>query len=72
MNFKKFVLYTTAGALLWNAFLVVVGVQLQKNWGIILQYTEVLDVLALIAIVGIIVFLYYRHLKKAKSQKRKK
>jgi len=72
MNFKKFVLYTTAGALLWNAFLIIVGMQLQKNWEIILQYTEVLDVLAIIAIVGLIVFLYYRHVKKAKGQKRKK
>ena len=72
MDFKKFILYTALGALLWNAFLVIVGFQLQKNWEIILQYTEVLDMLAIIAIAAFIVFFYYRHVKRAKKNKKKK
>jgi len=67
MNFKKFILYTAAGALLWNAFLVIIGVQLQKNWELILQYTEVFDMIAIIAVVALIIFFFYRHTKKTKK-----
>jgi membrane protein DedA with SNARE-associated domain len=56
MHFKKFLLYTAIGGLLWNAFLIYIGLQLQKNWEVILQYSQWIDILAIIVIVIAIIW----------------
>jgi membrane protein DedA with SNARE-associated domain len=43
MPLGRFVLYTAAGAFLWNGFLTYLGVRLKENWRIIQQYTHIID-----------------------------
>lgn len=52
MNIWKFIIYTAAGAGLWNTFLTRLGFYLGSNWGEIRKYTEAIDVVvvALIAV----------------------
>jgi membrane protein DedA with SNARE-associated domain len=55
MSLSRFVLYTTAGSLLWNVIWVVAGYQLGSNWesvekyGNLLKYALVLAVVAAVA-----------------------
>ena len=60
MNLKKFLAYTFLGGLIWNSFLIFVGIELQQNWNTILNYTQYLDVLALAAIVVLIAWLLFK------------
>ena len=43
MSLLRFVLYTAAGATLWNGFLTYLGVRLKEHWFIIQQYTHIID-----------------------------
>lgn len=43
MALAPFILYTLAGATMWNGFLTYAGVRLKENWRLIQQYTHVLD-----------------------------
>ncbi len=70
MNFKKFILYTAIGGLLWNAFLIYVGMQLQQNWDVILKYSQWIDILAIIVIVIAIAWFVGTKLKKDKIAKK--
>ena len=54
--FKKFVLYTFAGSLIWNVILVYVGIQLGENWKNIDRYSPVLDVIAAVVGVGLVIW----------------
>jgi len=60
MNLKQFIIYTIAGAGLWNAFLTYLGYHLGSNWEAIRKYSEVLDIIAAILIVALIAFWYYK------------
>jgi membrane protein DedA with SNARE-associated domain len=72
MDFKKFVIYTAAGALVWNTFLVIIGIQLQKNWEIILGYTQWLDIIAIAGIICFVVWFYSRHIKQSERRQKKR
>jgi membrane protein DedA with SNARE-associated domain len=67
MKIWKFLLYTTIGAGMWNAFLTWLGFQLRDKWEIIRRYSEVLDIIIIIMIIGGIVYFIYKRLKKTKS-----
>jgi len=54
--FKRFVLYTFAGSLIWNILLVYAGIQLGENWKNIDRYSPVLDVIAAAVAVGLIIW----------------
>ena len=71
MDFKKFLLYTAAGGLIWNAFLTLVGYWLQQSWQEVLKYTEVLDFIAIVAIAIFIVWLVRKHYKKRAKKDKK-
>ncbi len=43
MSLVPFILFTAAGAILWNGFLTYLGVRLKENWRLIQQYTHILD-----------------------------
>ena len=73
MNLKKFILYTFAGATLWNMFLAWLGYVLGQNWNRIRHYTEPVSyaVAALLA-AGFVAFVYHHEKNKKFSGKLKK
>ncbi len=54
--FKKFVVYTLGGSVVWNIFLVSVGMQLRENWKNIDKYSPILDGIAVVVIVAFIIW----------------
>jgi membrane protein DedA with SNARE-associated domain len=60
MSLLPFILYTLAGATLWNGFLTYLGVRLKENWRLIQQYTHILDFLVLGALAAGAVYLAYK------------
>ena len=54
--FKKFIVYTFFGSVIWNVFLVYVGMQLGENWENIDKYSTVLDGIAVVVIIVFIVW----------------
>ncbi len=66
MDIKKFVLYTAIGAGAWNFILAYSGLLLNKNWNVIISYSQYIDI-AVIA--GIVVFaLWFVRRRKAYSE----
>jgi membrane protein DedA with SNARE-associated domain len=49
--FKKFIVYTFFGSVIWNVFLVYAGMQLGENWKNIDKYSPILDAVAIVVIV---------------------
>ena len=74
MPMGKFLIYTTAGSVIWNTVLVVAGNLVGEKWEDILQifsdYSHItLVVLIIIFVIGVVWF-YKSKSKKAKSQKK--
>jgi membrane protein DedA with SNARE-associated domain len=63
-NFKKFLIYTFVGSLIWNALLVYAGMQLGANWKNIEKYSTLLDIAAVIAIAVFIIWFIVNSSKK--------
>ncbi|MDF2612382.1 MAG: alkaline phosphatase [Clostridia bacterium] len=65
MRFSIFLLYTTAGTLVWNTMLVCLGAFLGESWGEVLEFMDVYSNIAytLMGAVGI-TFIAYWFLKK--------
>lgn len=64
MNLKKFIIFTTIGAAMWNLILTYAGILLKENWEIIMSYTIYLDMLVIIAFVILIIFFVRGRTKK--------
>jgi membrane protein DedA with SNARE-associated domain len=60
MSLSPFILFTLAGATLWNGFLTYLGVRLKENWYLIQRYTHVLDLLVTAALVAGVVYLAFK------------
>lgn len=60
MSLLRFVLYTAAGATLWNGFLTYMGVRLRQNWEIIQQYSHIADYVVLAAMIGAAIYLAWK------------
>ncbi len=74
MPMKKFLIYTTAGSLIWNAALTIAGSIVGENWTSIVEimdsYSHIaVIVLAIIFIIAIIVFYTKRKKKNPKISK---
>lgn len=67
MPFIKFILYTLAGATLWNSFLAYVGFRLRDNWDTVKSYTEWLDILVVVTILFAVLYFIYKQIKKRKQ-----
>lgn len=68
MNIWKFILYTTVGAGMWNAFLTWAGVRWgQQGWDLMMKYGHKIDliVLGLIVLAGI--YFFWKHFKNRGS-----
>jgi membrane protein DedA with SNARE-associated domain len=53
---KKFVLYTFAGSVIWNAMLTYAGVKLGESWKNIETYSPYLDVIAAAVVIGFVIW----------------
>jgi membrane protein DedA with SNARE-associated domain len=59
MSLLPFILYTAAGATLWNGFLVYCGIRLKENWRIIQHYTHIIDYLVVaVLLAGLAYFVW--------------
>jgi membrane protein DedA with SNARE-associated domain len=66
MNFLFFLLYTTAGTLIWNTLLVLLGASLGKSWDKVLEWMDLYShitytLIAIVAAVGIFYWLKKRN-----------
>lgn len=66
-DFKKFVVYTFAGSLIWNSLLTYVGMQLGSNWKNIDRYSVYLDVVAAAVVAAFIVWFLIKSRKVSTS-----
>ena len=64
MNLTKFIIYTTIGAGLRNAFLTFVGKYLKENREQVMEYSKIVDIVVLAILVWIIGRFVYRQLRK--------
>jgi membrane protein DedA with SNARE-associated domain len=66
-DFKKFVIYSFAGSLVWNSMLVYVGMNLGRNWKNIDKYSVYLDVAAVLSVAVFIVWFVYKTKRKSNA-----
>ena len=66
-DFKKFVIYSFAGSLVWNSMLVYVGMNLGRNWKNIDKYSVYLDVAAVLSVAIFIVWFVYKTKRKSNA-----
>jgi membrane protein DedA with SNARE-associated domain len=64
MNIFTFLIYTTVGAGLWNAFLSICGFYLKQNWEVVMKYSHLVDIVVVLILLGGVVFFITRHLKR--------
>ncbi|MHB1415040.1 MAG: DedA family protein [Chloroflexota bacterium] len=69
MNFAKFVLYSTLGALPWSLLLVYAGKLAGDNWVAIRQFLHQFDYVIIAVLVAAIAFYVYRHLRRSASRR---
>ena len=61
MNLVKFIVYSTAGALVWSTVLVQLGVSFGQNWHRIRELLQPFDLaIAVLAIAAIVLFVWWR------------
>ena len=66
-DFKKFVIYSFAGSLVWNSMLVYVGMNLGRNWKNIDKYSVYLDAAAVLSVAIFIVWFVYKTKRKSNA-----
>jgi membrane protein DedA with SNARE-associated domain len=66
MNLFRFMVYTIAGAAMWNAFLMYAGFYLRSRWEEVMKYAQILDIIVIAALVLIVGIFFYKHLKNRK------
>lgn len=76
MNIPLFLVLTTAGSLVWNTVLVLLGVAAGASWELIIQYTDLYTAITIAVIGGIVVilaalYIYKRFIKKKLSGENK-
>jgi membrane protein DedA with SNARE-associated domain len=60
MALIPFILFTVAGATLWNGFLTYLGMRLKENWWVIQRYTHILDYFVVAGLLGVVVYLVWK------------
>jgi membrane protein DedA with SNARE-associated domain len=66
-DFKKFVMYSFAGSLIWNSMLLYVGMNLGRNWKNIDKYSVYLDIAAVLSVAVFIVWFVYKTKRKSNA-----
>ncbi len=67
MKLSKFIVFTTAGCLMWNGILVCLGWYLGGNWTKVVGVTRYL-IVAAVAVVVIVIVFYLVHMRRRKMQ----
>lgn len=69
MNLPLFIVLTTLGSLIWNTFLVSVGVTVGDNWTSIITYMDVYSniVYALLVLVGLAAVIWYMRFRRKRA-----
>ncbi|HZV11632.1 MAG TPA: DedA family protein [Candidatus Kapabacteria bacterium] len=67
MDLTKFIIYTVAGATLWNMILAFAGIQLGERWELIHQYSRILDIIIVCAAVIAGVYIVRKHIVRARA-----
>jgi membrane protein DedA with SNARE-associated domain len=65
MRLTGFVLYTLAGATIWNLFLAWCGLWLGNHWSLISEYSHALDVVIIGLLAGAVLWHILRHRRRA-------
>lgn len=63
MGFKKFLVYTFAGSLLWNVILTYIGYAAGQHWDVLHVYFQKFDIVLVMIVVAVIVWWIVRHFK---------
>ena len=66
MPMQKFLVYTFAGASIWNLILLYAGFMLGEHWDKIHQYSKELDIVFVIAVVLFLIYFVWKHHKRRK------
>jgi membrane protein DedA with SNARE-associated domain len=66
MSLIPFILFTAAGATLWNGFLTYLGMRLKENWWIIQRYTHIVDYFVVAGLLGVAAYLGWK-LRRART-----
>ncbi|MCL4392904.1 DedA family protein [Patescibacteria group bacterium] len=67
MDFKKFIIFTTLGSLIWTTILAFLGLYFGVHWIIISKYVNSLSLpIVILIIISVIVYVYI-HVKKFRS-----
>jgi membrane protein DedA with SNARE-associated domain len=66
-DFKKFVMYSFAGSLIWNSMLLYVGMNLGRNWKNIDKYSVYLDIAAVLSVAVFIAWFVYKTKRKSNA-----
>jgi|UniRef100_A0A7V6DPV9 membrane protein DedA with SNARE-associated domain len=67
MSLAPFILYTAAGASLWNGFLVYCGIRLKENWRIIQHYTHIIDYLVVAVLLAALAYFVWKFREARRS-----
>jgi len=70
MPLGTFLLYTTAGTVVWNALLVGAGYALGTQWESVQAYSGLLDRVVIAAVVAVVAWLVVRRVRKRRSARR--
>jgi membrane protein DedA with SNARE-associated domain len=60
MSLLPFIVFTAAGATMWNGFLTYLGVRLKENWPIVQRYTHVLDYVVVAGMIGVALYFLWK------------
>ena len=66
-DFKKFIMYSFAGSLVWNSMLLYLGMNLGRNWKNIDKYSVYLDVAAVLSVAIFVVWFVYKTKRKSNA-----
>ena len=69
MPLQKFLVYTFAGAAIWNSILLYLGFKLGSQWSKIHKFSKELDVIFAAAVLLFLVYFIYKHHKKKNEKK---
>lgn len=64
MQKRKFVVFTAAGAFLWNLILAYSGVLLKDNWLLISDWFSVIDIFIIVGVIAVIAFFIWKRISK--------
>ena len=69
MNLSRFTLFTVLGAGIWNTILLMTGFILERNWKLIYEYTQIIDMVLIAAIFILVIYWVFSLVKRNRKDK---